>query len=179
MMGFALRLTLALVLFCGVTAAPAAELAVVVQASHRETGVKPSGGPAARHKAQKATLVQTATAWGLIGRWSLDCSLPPDRNRGTVLAYEIVPGNRLVHRRYFGDATEENEVLGAEASADGMLNLRVFFPSLKQTREYGLMKQPDGSIRAMYNRDRKGEYTIRDGVLTASGDPTPAQHKCS
>jgi hypothetical protein len=51
----------------------------------------------------------------------------------------------------------------AEVSRDGMLNLRVFFPSLKQTREYRIIKQAGGSIRAMYNRNRKNEYTIRDG----------------
>jgi hypothetical protein len=39
--------------------------------------------------------------------------------------------------------------------------------------------QPDGTIRAMYNRNQKGEYTIRDGKFTANGNPTPPQHKCS
>ncbi len=96
-----------------------------------------------------------------------------------MLAYVIASGNRLVHRRNFGDITDESEVVTAEVSGDGMLNLRVFFPSLKQTREYGLIKQPDGTIRAMYNRNQKGEYTIRDGKFTANGNPTPSQHKCS
>jgi hypothetical protein len=56
--------------------------------------------------------------------------------------------------------------------------LRVLFPSLKQTREYGFLMQPDGTIRAMYNRSQKGEYSIRDGKFTANGNPTPPQHKC-
>jgi hypothetical protein len=38
--------------------------------------------------------------------------------------------------------------------------------------------QPDGTIRAMYNRSQKGEYSIRDGKFTANGNPTPPQHKC-
>ncbi len=124
------------------------------------------------------TVAQTARRWGLIGSWSLDCSLPPDRNKGTVLAYVIASGGRVLHRRNFGDTTDESEVGAAEVSSDGMLNLRVFFPSLKQTREYGLLMQPDGTIRAMYNRNQKGEYTIRDGKFTANGNPTPRQHKC-
>jgi hypothetical protein len=124
------------------------------------------------------TVAETAREWGLIGPWSLDCSLPPDRNKGTVLAYEIAPGDRVVHRRNFGDTTDESEVVTAEVSGDGMLNLRVFFPSLKQTREYGLVMQPDGTLRAMYNRNQKDEYTIKDGKFTASGHPTPSQHKC-
>ena len=52
-------------------------------------------------------------------------------------------------------STDESEVVTADISGDGMLNLRVFFPSLKQTREYGLMMQPDGTMRAIYNRNQK------------------------
>jgi hypothetical protein len=128
--------------------------------------------------ASAETVAQTARQWGLIGPWSLDCTLKPDRNRGTVLAYEIAPDDRVVHRRNFGDTTDEGEVVTAEVTRDGMLNLRVFFPSIKQTREYGIIKQPDGTIRAMYNRNQKEEYTIKDGKFTANGNPTPAQHKC-
>jgi hypothetical protein len=124
------------------------------------------------------TVAQTVQKWGLIGPWSLDCSLKPDRDRGTVLDYEIVADNRVVHRRDFGGATDESEVVTAEISADGMLNLRVFFPSLKQTREFGLMMQPDGTMRAIYNRNQKNEYSIKDGKFTANGSPTPPQHKC-
>jgi hypothetical protein len=128
--------------------------------------------------ASAETVAQTARQWGLIGPWSLDCSLKPDRNKGTVLAYEIAPDDRVVHRRNFGDTTDESEVITAEVSTDGMLNLRVFFPKLKQTREFGLMMQSDGTMRAMYNRNQKDEYTIKDGKFTANGNPTPAQHKC-
>jgi len=128
--------------------------------------------------ASAETVAQTAREWGLIGPWSLDCSLKPDGNKGSVLAYEIAPGDRVVHRRYFGDTTDESEVITAEVSGDGMLNLRVFFPKLKQTREYGLMMQPDGTMRAIYNRNQKDEYTIKDGKFTANGNPTPPQHKC-
>jgi hypothetical protein len=130
------------------------------------------------HQASAETAAQTVHKWGLIGPWSLDCSLPPDRNHGTLLAYEIVGDGRVVFRRNFGDTADESEVVTAEVSGDGMLNLRVFFPSLKQTRESGLMMQPDGSMRAMYNRSLQGEYTIRDGKFTANGNPTQALHKC-
>jgi len=129
--------------------------------------------------ASAETLAETVLKWGLIGPWSLDCSLPPDRDRGTVLSYDIARGGRVVHRRNFGDTSDESRVLSAEISADGTLNLRVYFPSLKQTREYGLMMQPDGTMRAIYNRSARGEYTIRDGKFAASGDPTPPQHKCN
>ena len=128
--------------------------------------------------ASAETVAETARKWGLIGSWSQDCSLPPDKNRGAVLAYEIAPGGQVKHRRDFGDTTDESEVITAKVSKDGMLNLRTFFPSLKQTREYGLIMQPDGTIRAMYNRNQKNEHSIRDGKFTANGNPTPPQYKC-
>jgi hypothetical protein len=128
--------------------------------------------------ASAETVAETARKWGLIGPWSLNCSLKADRDKGTVLAYEIAGDDRVVHRRSFGDTTDESEVISAEVSGDGMLNLRVYFPNLKQTREYGLMMQPDGTMRAIYNRNQKEEYTIRDGRFTANGNPTPPQHKC-
>jgi hypothetical protein len=128
--------------------------------------------------ASAETVAQTARKWGLIGFWSQDCSLQPDREKGTVFAYEVDSDDRVVHRRYFGDTTDESEVIAAVVSRDGMLHLRVFFPRLKQTREFGLARQPDGTMRAIYNRQKR-DYTIKDGKFTANGKPTPPQYKCS
>jgi hypothetical protein len=33
-------------------------------------------------------------------------------------------------------------------------------------------------VRAMYNRDDKNHYSIRDGKFTFDGRPTSTQHKC-
>ena len=129
--------------------------------------------------ASAGTAAETARKWGLIGRWSLDCALPPDRNRGAVLAYEVADDGRLVYRRDFGASTDGADVIAAEISADQLLNLRVFFPKLKQTREYGLRMQADGSIRAFYNRDQRGNYSIRNGLFSANGRPTPPNYKCN
>jgi hypothetical protein len=129
--------------------------------------------------ASAETVAETARAWGLIGAWSLDCSVAPDRGGGAVLSYEIASGGRVVHRRNFGTTTDESEVVTAKVSGDGMLNLRVFFPKLQQTREYGFAMQPDGTMRAMYNRNQEGEYTIGNGKFIANGNPTPPQHKCN
>ena len=97
-------------------------------------------------QASAETIAETAGKWGLIGPWSLDCSLPPDRGKGTVLAYETTEGGGVVHRRDFGDTTDENPVVSATVSPDGTLNLRVFFTSFKQTREYGLITIPGTRI---------------------------------
>jgi hypothetical protein len=123
-------------------------------------------------------IAETVRKWGLLGPWSIDCSLPPDHANGTVLSYEVGPEGGVVYRRDFGDVTDEGEVLAAEVSADGVMNLEVYFPAVKQKREYGLMLQPDGSLRAIYNRSETGVYTIKDGKFVATKKPTPAQHKC-
>jgi hypothetical protein len=128
--------------------------------------------------AATATVAETVSQWGLIGPWSLDCMLAPDRDRGAVLEYAIAPDGRVLHRRDFGDGIDQSEVVAAEVSPDGILNLRVLFPKLKQTREYGLMLLSDGTLRAVYNRDQKQQYTIKEGRFTANGNPTPAQHRC-
>lgn len=129
------------------------------------------------HPASAESAAETAKQWGLIGPWSLDCSLPPDHNKGTVLIYEI-SDDHVVHRRDFGDVRDEAEVLSLSVSADGMIHLRVYFPSVRQTREYGMIRLPDGTIRAMYNRNEHNQYSIRDGKFTQTGKPTPPQFKC-
>ena len=123
-------------------------------------------------------IAETVRQWGLLGAWSLDCALPPDHANGTVLSYQIGPDGGVVYRRDFGDVSDENQVLAAEVSADGVLNLEVYFPSIKQKRDYGLMLQQDGGLRAIYNRSEKGEYSIKDGKFVATKKPTPAQHRC-
>jgi hypothetical protein len=129
--------------------------------------------------ASAATVAETASRWGLIGRWSVECGIPPDHDRGAVLSYRIAGRNKVVLHRDFGDTEDEAEVIAADISDDNLLNLRIYFPLLKQTRELGLARLPDGGIRALYNRTRKGVYSIRDGKLTASGQLTPPQFRCA
>ncbi|MFT4115880.1 hypothetical protein [Bradyrhizobium sp.] len=134
-----------------------------------------------------AALISTASAespgttieqWGLLGSWAVDCRRPPDRDKGAVLTYEIRADGRAMYSRDFGDARDENEVVSATVDPDGLLNLMVFFPSLHQTREFGLLLQKDGGLRAIYNRSERGEHTIKDGKYVQTGAPTPAQHRC-
>lgn len=124
------------------------------------------------------TLAATVEQWGLLGSWAVDCAARPDRDKGALLSYEIRKDGRVMYRRNFGEAKDENEVVSATVSAEGLLDLMVFFPALHQTREFGLLLQKDGSLRAIYNRSERGEYTIKDGKYVATGAPTPAQQRC-
>ncbi|MDN5004398.1 hypothetical protein ACFQZO_26490 [Bradyrhizobium sp. GCM10027634] len=124
------------------------------------------------------TLAATVEQWGLLGSWAVDCAARPDRDKGALLTYEIRKDGRVMYRRNFGDARDENEVVSATVNAEGLLNVMVFFPSLHQTREFGLMLSKNGDLRAIYNRSERGEYTIRDGRYVKTGAPTPAQQRC-
>lgn len=124
------------------------------------------------------TLAATVEQWGLLGSWAVDCAARPDRDKGALLTYEIRKDGRVMYRRNFGEAKDENEVVSATVNAEGLLNMTVYFPSLHQTREFALLLANDGSLRAIYNRSERGEYTIRDGKYVATGVPTPAQHRC-
>ncbi|WP_018456223.1 MULTISPECIES: hypothetical protein [unclassified Bradyrhizobium] len=124
------------------------------------------------------SLAATVEQWGLLGSWAVDCAGRPDREKGALLTYEIRKDGRVMYRRNFGEAKDENEVVSAMVNADGLLNVMVYFPLLQQTREFGLLLSKQGSLRAIYNRSERGEYTIRDGKYVATGAPTPSQQRC-
>lgn len=124
------------------------------------------------------TLAATVEQWGLLGSWAVDCAAKPDRDKGALLTYEIRKDGRVMYRRNFGDARDENEVVSATVNAEGLLNVMVYFPSLQQTREFGLLLAEDGTLRAIYNRSERGVYTIKDGKYLATGAPTPPQQRC-
>jgi hypothetical protein len=123
------------------------------------------------------TAAQAARKWGLIGSWAADCSIPLD-NAHPLLSYEVTADDRMMLRRDFGTRKDEQEVSSAEIAGDGLLILRILFPAFKQIRENGIVMLPDGSIRAIFNRNDKGEYSIRNGRFVANGNPTLALHKC-
>lgn len=133
---------------------------------------------AASKPAIAGTAAEIASEWGLLGTWALDCTLPPDRDRGARFSYQIADDGRLILARDFGDASDTNDIPDVRLEPDGSLRLTVNFPAIRQIRIYTLAKDGDGNIRAMSNRDSKGRYSIRDGRFSATGQPTPKQARC-
>jgi hypothetical protein len=123
------------------------------------------------------TAAEVTRRWGLIGSWATDCSAPPSKAR-PVLSYDITGDGRVMHRRDFGTGTDEQEVVAAKILADGMLSIRIHFPAFKQTRENGIARQPDGSIRSIFSRNERNEYSVRNGKFVANGNPTSVLRKC-
>jgi hypothetical protein len=115
------------------------------------------------------TITSTATEWGLLGTWRIDCSAPPSR-ADAVLKY-VVRAGKLFHDRDWGDGKDSNPVLSASVTGEGGLEVLVKFDSIKQTRQWTLIKGDDGRIRTLSNRNvDTDEYAIRDGKLTANGN---------
>jgi hypothetical protein len=123
------------------------------------------------------SVADVTRGWGLLGSWAIDCAAAPSKARPHLI-YDITADRRVVHRRDFGTSKDEQEIISAEISADGVLSIRIHFPAFKQTRENGIAKQPDGSIRSMYSRNEKNEYTVQNGRFIANGNPTTPLRKC-
>ena len=123
------------------------------------------------------TVADTASRWGLLGTWRIDCSKPASRSDGD-LQY-VVRGGALFHEREFGDARDSSSVVSARTKADGSIEIVVNFTSISQTRQFSLIKGSDGRIRAISNRNvDTNEYSIRDGKFTANGNTPPWQTRC-
>lgn len=127
--------------------------------------------------ASAQTIAETASRWGLLGSWKLDCSQPTSRSNGD-LRY-VVRGGKLYHDRDFGDAKDSSAVMSATRKADGSIEIVVSFASLSQTRQFSFRKGSDGRIRAISNRNvDTNEYSIKDGKFTANGNDAPWQSRC-
>ena len=79
--------------------------------------------------ARAETLAATVEQWGLLGSWAIDCAVRPDRDKGALLTYEIRKDGRVMYRRNFGDARDENEVVSATTNAEGLLNVCLLYTS--------------------------------------------------
>ncbi|WP_315785909.1 MULTISPECIES: hypothetical protein [unclassified Bradyrhizobium] len=121
--------------------------------------------------------VDAARAWGLIGTWAADCSVPAVKGRGAIISYEVTSDGQLIYRRDH-DPSDVNEVASARIEPDQTLVLSIVLPKARQTRENGIVRTSDGGIRSLFNRGEDGSYTIREARFVANGRPTPALRKC-
>ena len=121
--------------------------------------------------------VEAAQSWGLIGTWRLDCKVPLSHDNPD-LKY-VVRAGKLFHDRDFGDTTDSHPVIAATPRPDDLLELIVNFNEFHETRQYGFVHGGANRLRAIYNRNvDTGEYSIRDGNMTGSGNPSGWQYRC-
>lgn len=125
------------------------------------------------------TVAGTATKWGLVGVWQLDCKAPVSESNG-ALKY-AVRGGKLFHDRDFGGGrTDSSAVTAVTIKSDETLEVTIPFASISQTRQFAFFKAADGRIRALYSKNvDTDEYSIRDGKFVANGNATPWQSRCA
>ena len=125
------------------------------------------------------SIAQIATDWGLLGSFSMNCSEP--RSRQNVWILYVVRDGRLYYEQEYGDSGASNEVASARVRPDGNIEIVLNFTSVSppQTRVNVNTKGPNGSLRTLISKNANtDEYSIRDGVLTASGRPSNWVNRC-
>jgi hypothetical protein len=133
----------------------------------------PIGVPAARAERP----AETAAAFGLLGTWAVDCALPPSF-ANTYLTYSAAPGGNIAHHRDFGVQRSIAEIQHASLTAGG-IELVAYFPALAQSRQMTIARSADDRIRTISDGFiTTNEFTVRDGILLATGTAAPWHVRC-
>ena len=117
-----------------------------------------------------------AQKWGLLGTWAEFCNQPPAR--GNDYATFVRRGGELFLDRDFGEGRDTNRIAAASILPDGMISVSIVFGGLNQTRINVFALGPDGRRRAMFNSDKQGNFSVKDGILLGSGKPTSWLTRC-
>ena len=121
-----------------------------------------------------------AAKWGFIGTWAPDCAKKPSRDN-TYLIYERKSEDRLIHKREFGDDSDQNDVLETKFTTEGNLEVVIYYKSLNppHKRRIVFVKMTDGQLRAIENQVvGSSDFSVKDGKLVSSGQPVVIQYKC-
>jgi hypothetical protein len=132
-----------------------------------------------QHEALAETNVDLAQRWGLIGTWMTDCNRTVARDNDKLSF--VARNDKLFHDRDLGDWHDSSEVtlitLKSHGSIEILLTYKALNPPLTQLFE--LIKGQDGRIRAWNNLViNRGNYTIKDGKLTANGMESKWYGRC-
>ena len=123
------------------------------------------------------TVAESASKWGLLGTWRIKCGEAVTDNNG-VSSY-VVRDRKLIHDRVFAKSKDTSQVVSAKINSDGSLELVINFVSLKQVRQITYVKDSDGRLQAISNKNNDtNEYTVKDGKFTENGAVPPKQTRC-
>jgi hypothetical protein len=110
--------------------------------------------------------------WGLVGKWSTDCS--PEAAPHGVVAYEIEPDGRAT----IDSGASLIEMRIAMINSDGDLTLHTIAPSGGETRVLMLLRSGDSLQPITIGRERN-DYTVRNGKFVASFKETSPLRRCN
>jgi len=130
--------------------------------------------------AQAETVAATLKKWGLTGEWSRDCAEPAGEGLAGRLRYVLRSDGSVVHLRNFGKRTSSDDILASRVTPEGWLELQVHFHDVvegQRDRTFALEKVRSGVVRAVYNYNANGQYSVKDKKFS-NGSETPLQYKC-
>lgn len=119
----------------------------------------------------------TMQGWGLVGTWADDCSAPASF-ANIHMTYRL-DGNNATMVRDFGTGHDESPIVSAAVRDDGTIVVRVDVAGGFGVFEDDMVKDAQMRTRAMNTHSEKtGVFTIRDGTLASTGQPSVWTNFC-
>jgi hypothetical protein len=141
-----------------------------------------AGAQAAAAKAAAADSTRQVLAdFGFFGRWSPDCDQAPSPDNSLRTTF-VTRSGAVGFKEQFGAGYRDNlyQVLAASRTADDQVSIRVRLNG--EITQDLVMAMDNGRLRIMENRPPAGKTAgpavVENGVITASGAPTPWMSRC-
>jgi hypothetical protein len=116
-------------------------------------------------------LPELVKKWGLVGKWSTDCS--PEASPHGIVAYEIEPDGRAI----VDNGQSLTDLRIAMINPNGDLILHTIQASGGEIRVLMLRRVGD-TLRPIINGKERNDYTSRDGKFVASLKETSPLRRC-
>jgi hypothetical protein len=124
---------------------------------------------------------QVLEDFGFFGRWSPRCDQPPTPGN-SLRTTSVTASGKVRFSEHFGKDFSDNsyEVLAAERIAADQVSIRIRLN--RKTTQDLVMTREDGRLRTMANRPldgaNAGRAVVKNGLVAASGSPTPWMSRC-
>jgi hypothetical protein len=116
-------------------------------------------------------------SWGLLGKWSTECYKPGHGGSppNPYVTFAVEPDEKLIYENSAGNIAD---VTAASVNADGTITVRLQFLRPSTDNRTMVLERVGQGIRPILNRNDENVYTIRNGLLVATGKQVSALYEC-